>query len=129
MLCFLLNTYATALINCSIVFAFIVGVASEASLIHPDDAYWFITLDETHHKLSSEGNKGGMMELRWCNPCFPRSGDRTVSTQNHVTGVYTYNLKGESFPPLYILETKSKIPDNYRIDPEVSGILDFVSKL
>ena len=117
MLCFLLNTYVTALINCSIFFAFIVGVASEVSLIHPDDAYWFITLDETHHKLSSEDNKGGMTELCWCNPCFPCSGDRTVSTHNHFTGLYTYNLKGESLPHLYIFEknprsqtTKGLIP-------------------
>ena len=73
------------------------GVVSEVSLVHPDDIYWFITLDETCQKLSSEGNNGGTTELRWINPSFPRSGDRVVAIQNHVPGVYAYNLAGEFF--------------------------------
>jgi hypothetical protein len=27
------------------------GVESEISLVHPDDAHWFITVDETHHEF------------------------------------------------------------------------------
>jgi hypothetical protein len=32
---------------------------SKISLLHPDDIDWFITLDETYHKLTTPGNKGG----------------------------------------------------------------------
>jgi len=35
------------------------GVQLNISLIHPDDANWFITLDETHHEFSTKDNKGG----------------------------------------------------------------------
>jgi hypothetical protein len=35
------------------------GVESDLSLVHPDDVDWFITLDETHHELTTRGNKGG----------------------------------------------------------------------
>ena len=104
-----------------------VDVVSEVSLIHPDDIYWFIILDETHHKLSLERNKGGTTKLLWINPLFPRSGDRVVATQNNITGVYTCNLAGEFFPPLYIFKTKSKIPEKFNIDPQVCGGLPVVS--
>ena len=120
-------SHTTVLINSCSFFPFSVGLESEVSLVHLDDIYWFLTVDETHHKLSSEGNKGGSTELRWYNPSFPRSGERVVATQNHVTGVYTYNLAGESLPPLYTFETKSKIPDNFKIDPEVCEGLPVVS--
>ena len=73
------------------------GVVYEVSLIRPDYIYWFITLDETYHKLSLEGNKGGMTELRWINPSFSLSREMVVVIQNHVTGMYAYNLSGEVF--------------------------------
>ena len=102
-------------------------MVSEVSLVHPDDIYWFITIDETHHKFFSEGNKGGTTELWWINPSLPLSGDRVVVAYNHVAGVYAYNLSGEVFPPLYIFETKSKIPENLKIDPQVCDGLPVVS--
>ena len=117
----------TVLIHSCSFFPFSVGVESEVSLVHPNDISWFLTVNETHHKLSSEGNKRGSTELRWCNPSFPHSGNRVVATQNHATGVYAYNLAGESLPPLYIFETKSKIPENFKIDPEVCEGLPVVS--
>ena len=58
---------------------------------------------------------------------FPLLWERVLATQNHVTGVCVYNLAGESLPPLYIFETKSKIPENFKIDPEVCEGLPVVS--
>ena len=89
------------------------------SLIHPDDVDWFVTLDETHHKLSNEGNKGGMSTTRWANGSFPRSGDRVVSLQSHITGVYAYNLRGDMLPSLFMFESKSQEPENYKIDTRI----------
>ena len=103
------------------------GVWSEVSLIHPDDVDWFVTLDKTHHKLSNEGNKGGMSTTRWANGSFPRSGDRVVSLQSHITGVYAYNLRGDMLPPLFIFESKSKEPENYKIDPRICNNLPTVT--
>jgi len=100
---------------------------SDISLIHPDDANWFITLDETHHAFSTKGNKGGSTEVRFTNPCFPRSGDRVIENSHHTTGVYGYTLAGEVLPPLYILSTGSKNEANYKFDPAVCRGLPMVT--
>ena len=100
---------------------------SEVSLVHPDAIYCFITLDETHQKLSSEINKGGTTKLQWVNTLFPRFGDRVVATHDHVTGVYTYNLSGEDFPPLYIFKKNPKIPKNFKSNPQVCDGMPVVS--
>ena len=105
------------------------GVVSGVSLVHTDYIYWFITLDETHHKFLSERNKGETTEIWWINPLFPCSRDRVVPTQNHVKGVYKYNPVGEVLPPLYIFETKSKIPENLNIDPQVCDGLPVLSDM
>jgi hypothetical protein len=102
------------------------GIESEISLIHPDDANWFITLDETHHEFSTKGNRGGSTQVRYANPSFPRSGDRIVENSHHTTGVYGYTLAGEVLPPLYILSTGSKNEDNYKFDPAVCKGLPMV---
>ena len=87
--------------------------------MHPDDVDWFVTLDETHHELSTVGNKGGSTTTCYANSSFPRSGDRVVESASHITGVYAFTPRGECLPPLYILSTRSENEDNYKIDPKV----------
>jgi hypothetical protein len=36
-------------------------VMSEISLIHPDDIYWFPTMNKMHHPFSNEGYKGNLL--------------------------------------------------------------------
>ena len=103
------------------------GVPSEVSLVHPDDVDWFVMLDETHHRYSSKGNKGGQTELRFACPSFPRVGDRVVGSVHHTTGVYAFNLRGDPLPPLYIFDTSSKNTDNYKIDSKILVGLPVVS--
>ena len=93
---------------------FAVGVESELSLVHPDDVDWFITLDETHHELTTRGNKGGLTTIRYANSLFARSGDRLIETSSHTTGVYSFTLCGKSLPPLYILSSGATNEDNYK---------------
>ena len=98
-------------------FCYAGGVESECSLIHPDDVDWFFTMDETHHRFSSKGNKGGQTELRYASASFPRVGDRVIENASHTTGVYAFNLRGDPLPPLFILVTTSTKPANYKVDP------------
>ena len=102
------------------------GQWSEISLIHPDDVDWFLSMDETHHRFSTEGNKGGSTTIRYANSSFARSGDRITKNAHHTTGVYGVTLRGEPLPPLYIVDTKSKNVDNYRIDPRICQGLPIV---
>ena len=97
------------------------------SLIHPDDVNWFITLDEIHHEFSTKCNKGGSTQVRYTNPCFPRSGDRVIENSHHTTGVYGYTLAGEVLPPVYILLTGSKNELNFKSDPAVCKGLTMVT--
>ena len=89
------------------------------SLVHPDDIDWFMTLDETHHELTTVGNKSGSTTTRFANPSFPRSGDRVVETSGHITGVYAFTLRGEPLPPLYIFSSAAECEDNMKLSPEV----------
>ena len=95
------------------------GTESEISLIHPDDVDWFITLDETHHELTTRGNKGGSTTIRYANPSFARSGDRVVEAASHTTGVYGFTLRGESLPPLYIFSSGAAHEENYKFDLKI----------
>ena len=85
---------------------------SEVSLFHPDDARYFLNTGDTQHQFSSANRKGGLQTNSWGNNSFPRSGERVTESSRHTTGVYTVNLSGEVLPPLYILDTKAKDPQN-----------------
>ena len=102
------------------------GFDSEISLIHPDDKHCFAAIDETQHRFSTEGDKGGSRKRRRINPTFQQTGDRVTSNARHTTGVYCTSLALEVFPPLYVLDTHSKIPTNYAILPEVCEGLPIV---
>jgi hypothetical protein len=88
------------------------GVESELSLVHPDDVDWFITLDETHRDLMTQGNKGRLTTICYANISFVRSGDRLVETSSHTTGVNGFTPQGESFLPQFdvrICETLAEV--------------------
>jgi len=93
------------------------GVESEVSLVHDNDAAWFITLDETHHEFTTAGKKGSASHGKWVNESFPRSGERNILGNFHTTGVYGTTLAGEALPPLYILSTLSQNKEDYKVDP------------
>ncbi len=47
------------------------GVKSELPLVHPDDADWFVLLDETNHELSTKENRISrstmpLTTFKWC---------------------------------------------------------------
>ena len=111
--------FSLVLLNLTCILLLQDGVESEVSLFHPDDCDHFITLDETHHPLSTEGNKGGSTTRRYANASFPRSGNRVVKSEGHISGLYGYTLRGESLPPLYIISTRSECPDNYKLDTKI----------
>jgi hypothetical protein len=92
------------------------GVESEVSLVHDNDAAWFITLDETHHEFTTAGKKGSASHGRWVNESFPRSGGHNVVGSFHTAGVYGTTLAGEALPPLFILSTSSQNEEDYKVD-------------
>ena len=97
------------------------------TLVHKNDAAWFLTLDETHHEMTTAGKKGSASAGRWVNGSFPRSGERNVVGNFHTTGVYGTTLAGEALPPLYILSTSSQNEDDYKVDPRVCEGLPIVT--
>ena len=97
------------------------------TLVHKNDAAWFLTLDETHHEMTTAGKKGSASSGRWVNGSFPRSGERNVVGNFHTTGVYGTTLAGEALPPLYILSTSSQNEDDYKVDPRVCEGLPIVT--
>jgi hypothetical protein len=72
------------------------GIESKVTLVHENDAAWFITLDETHHEMMMAGKKGSASSGRWVNGSFPWSGERNVVGNFHTTGVYGTTLVGEA---------------------------------
>ena len=96
------------------------GIHSEVTLGHSDDARQFINIGETHHLFSNESDKGGPRSHRYAASFITRSGDRTVRNGRHTTGVYATNAFRKTLPPLYILDIKSKYPENYKIDMRVA---------
>jgi hypothetical protein len=83
------------------------GVESKVSLVHKDDANWFLTLDKTHHEFLTARKKGSALNGRWVSELFPRSGERNIVGNFHTTGVYDTTLVGKALVPLYILSTTS----------------------
>ncbi len=93
-----------------------VGVRSEVTLHKEDNIHWFDNFDETEHKLSTEGPKGGVQAQQYHNPSFPWTGDQIIKSNHHIIGVYSTNpLK--ALPPLYIFDTNARSESNYNIDP------------
>ena len=110
------------------IFLVLDGILSEGFLFHPEDVHFFLNTDETQHKFTTAGNKGGSTITTYTNTSFPCSGKRVTESSRHTAGVYTVNLAGEVLPPLYVTDTKSQLEENFAIDsriciglPEVIG--------
>ncbi len=104
---------------CLFVHYFSDGVESKVGLVHEDNVKWFLTLDETHHKFSAVGAKGGANAGRYANSSFPRLGERCIVSNFHTTGVYATTLRGEPLPPMYIFSTASQNEEDHKIDPRI----------
>ena len=74
-----------------------------------------INFDETHHPLSTEGDKGGRRALVLTNESLPRSGSRIAKDPGrHTTGVYG-STPLEPMPPIFIFDSKAKDAENARV--------------
>ena len=102
---------------------------SEVSLHHPTDARHFVNTDETHQKFSNESDAGGPRARRYACSFISCCGDRVISNGRHTTGCYSSNAYDEALPPLFILDSKAKFEENYKIDPRVCiGLPEVVGK-
>ena len=52
--------------------------------------------DETHHKLSNEGERGGSRANTQTDPDLPRTGRRKVANERHITGLHGTTETGAS---------------------------------
>ncbi len=73
--CFHFYLQVTHSTNCVFVRFIADAVESKMGLVHEDDVDWFLTLDETHHELSTVGMRGSAAAGRYINPPFPQSGE------------------------------------------------------
>jgi len=105
--CFHFYLQVTHSTNCVFVRFIADAVESKMGLVHEDDVDWFLTLDETHHELSTVGMRGSAAAGRYINPSFPRLGEECIVSTFHTTGMYGTTLCGEPLIPLYILSTGS----------------------
>jgi hypothetical protein len=78
-----------------------------------------MTLDETHHELTTVRNKSGSTKTQFANSSLPRSGDRVVETSGHIMGVYAFTLCGQPLLPLYIFSSAADCEDNMKLSPMV----------
>jgi hypothetical protein len=73
-ICFLFSFVGNST-NCLFVCFIANAVKSKMGLVHEEDVNWFLTRDETHHKFSTVGARGGAAAGRYINPPFPQSGE------------------------------------------------------
>lgn len=82
----------------------------------PDDKFEVITIedrklyrmgngDETHQKLSNEGEKSGPRSHVYINPALGRAGKRKVENQKHATVLVWLSYGGEVGAPHVMLAT------------------------
>jgi len=55
-----------------------------------------VNSDETHHKLSNEGERGGSRANTQTDPDLPRTGRRMVANERHITGLHGTTETGAS---------------------------------
>ena len=85
--------------------------------IPPQKLRRIMNSDETHHRLSNEGDRGGSRATTWVDKSLGRSGRRKVAaTQGHVTGLYTCLADGQNGPPFYFFQSDAENSESYKID-------------
>ena len=70
-----------------------------------------VNSDETHHKLSNEGERGGSRANTQTDPDLPRTGRRKVANERHITGLHSTTAAGEVLPSFYFFETSCERPE------------------
>ena len=76
-----------------------------------------INLDETHHKKSSEGEKGGSRSTTLTNPALPRAGSKFAKDDgNHVSACYGATPL-EPMPPVMIYNSGAKDLNKMKVRP------------
>ena len=82
-----------------------------------DVLHRIINLDETHHKKSTEGDKGGSRATTVTNPDLPRAGSRFCKDNgDHVSGCYGSTIL-EPMPPVVIYKTTAKDTKKRKVRP------------
>ena len=76
-----------------------------------------ITMDESHHPLTTETDRGGSRSISYGANNDNRQGRRGTRGSRHISGVYSFNAFGETLPPLYIFNSSSK-KQNFKITDE-----------
>ena len=70
-----------------------------------------VNSDETHHKLSNEGERGGSRANTQTDPDLPRTGRRKVANKRHITGLHSTAAAGGVLPSFYVFETSCEKPE------------------
>lgn len=71
--------------------------------------------DETHHKLSNEGDRGGSRATSWVNRRLGRSGKRKAAAAGHVTGLYTTTAGRQNGPAMFFFSSDAENPENCKV--------------
>ena len=103
----------------SVTFCILVAANLISELTYKLDVlHRIINFDETHHKKSTEGDKGGSRSTTLTNPDLPRFGSRFAKDNgDHVTGVYG-SPPLEPMPPVIIFKTTATDPKRIRVKPD-----------
>ena len=75
-----------------------------------------INSDETHHKLTNEGDRGGSRANTQTDPSLPRTGRRKVANERHITGLHGTTAAGEVLPSFYFFDTSCEKPENRKFN-------------
>ena len=67
-------------------------------------------MDETHHPLDNEHDRGGPRARTDVNNSLGRSGSRSTRSWHHVTAVCSVNLAPGANPPMFIFTSKANNP-------------------
>ena len=77
-----------------------------------------ICMDESHHPLTTDTDRGGSRSISYGCDTDNRQGRRGTRGSRHISGVYTFNAFGEVLPPLFIFDSSSKSELTYKISNE-----------
>ena len=87
-----------------------------SELIYSDStARRIICMNESHHPLTIETDRGGSRSVSYGFDNDNRRGRRGTRSSRHISGVYTFNAFDEVLPPLFIFDSSSKHDLTYKI--------------
>ena len=83
--------------------------------IPPQKLRRIMNSDETHHKLSNEGDRGGPRATTWVSRALGRSGKRKAAASGHATGLYTTTAGRQSGPAMFFFSSDAEKSENYKV--------------